>query len=58
MKRLIGFAFWMLILAWVVAWVAWATDHGELPPGIAWTLVALGAWWLFGASVKEGPKRN
>jgi len=57
MRRLIVLAFWMLILAWLIAWVTWVTYQGDVPVGAAWALIALTAWWLVGSASREG-RRN
>lgn len=58
MRRLMVFAIWMLVLAWLAAWMSGSTDQGELPSGAVWAMFSLGAWWLLGASSREGKRRG
>jgi hypothetical protein len=58
MRRLIVIAIWMLVLTWLLAWMRWSTDRGELPSGAIWAVSSLGAWWLLGASSREGKRRG
>lgn len=58
MRRLIIIAIWMLILTWLLAWMSWSTDRGDLPNGAIWAMFSLGAWWLLGASSREGKRRG
>lgn len=58
MRRLIVIAIWMLILTWLVAWMSWSTDQGELPSGAIWAMFSLTAWWIIGYTSKEGKRRS
>jgi hypothetical protein len=58
MRRLIILAFWMLILGWLIAWLSWATDKGEMPSGALWAMFSLTAWWIVGAASREGKRRG
>jgi hypothetical protein len=58
MRRLITLAFWMLILGWLIAWLSWATDKGQMPSGALWAMFSLTAWWIVGAASKEDKRRG
>lgn len=57
MRRLIVVAIWMLILIWLVAWMNWSTDQGELPSEAIWAVFSLTAWWIVGYTSKAGNPR-
>ncbi len=58
MHRLIAMAVWTLILAWLIAWLGWATNQGELPSGALWAIFSLTAWWIVGLTNREGKRRG
>lgn len=56
MRRFIILAIWTLILGWLIAWVSWAKDSGEMPSGALWATFSLTAWWIVGAVSREGKR--
>ena len=58
MRRVIVFTLWILILAWILAWLGWTTQRGEPSNGPLWAIFSLSTWWVIGATDRKGKRKN